>query len=41
MKSKKIVAALLAAAMAATAAVSASAATLSDVNPDGSTEVTA
>lgn len=41
MKSKKIVAALLAAAMATTAAVSASAATLSDVNPDGSTEVTA
>lgn len=41
MKTKKIMAALLAGTLAATAAVSASAATLTDKNPDGSTEVTA
>lgn len=41
MKTKKIIAALLAATLATTAAVSASAATLTEQNPDGSTEVTA
>ncbi len=41
MKTKKIVAALLAGTLAATAVVSVSAANLTNENPDGSTEVTA
>ena len=41
MKTKKIISALIAGALAATAVVSASAATLTDVYPDNSTEVTA
>ena len=41
MKTKKIISAILASALAATAVVSASAATLTDVYPDNSTEVTA
>lgn len=41
MKMKKIIAALLAGALAATTVVSASAATLTNQNPDGSTKVTA
>ena len=41
MKTKKIISVLLAGALAATAAISVSAAELTDNNPDGSTEVTA
>lgn len=41
MKTKKLIAAILSAVLAATAAVSASAATLTDVTPNNSTEVTA
>lgn len=41
MKTKKIISALIAGILATTAAVSASAATLSDVTPNNSTEVTA
>lgn len=41
MKTKKIIAALMAGTLAATAVVSASAATLTNGNPDGSTEITA
>lgn len=41
MKTKRLISVLLAGALAATAAVSASAATLTNENPDGSTEVTA
>ena len=41
MKTKKIIAVLLAGVLGATAVVSASAATLTNENPDGSTEITA
>lgn len=41
MKTKKIIAALLAGVLGTTAVVSASAATLTNENPDGSTEITA
>lgn len=41
MKTKRLIAAILSAVLAATAAVSASAATLTDVEPNNSTEVTA